>query len=156
MITRTYVVKMPEEVATTPLYILVTDDPGSQDAPVVAGTDGAYYEIRGRPLRIPVLASEGPSEGFVPRCRLGFLVSVTAFNTSSPVVMPRAQLSESLTQNLSSTDSGPTISVPTLADPSGSPAILMLGSTGTEGGVYLVTLMCPEAKDEDRSNTGVG
>lgn len=153
MITRTYVVQMPDEGPTTPLDILVESDPGSPDAPVTAG-DAAYYEWRGRPLRIPVLAADGVDEGFVPRLRLGFLVTITPIAAAIQTDLPGVQLSESLA-SLASTDGGPTINVPTLADPGGEAAIRLVGGAGTAGLFYVVTLMCPEAKDEDRSNTGL-
>ncbi len=153
MITRTYIVQMPSEGADTPLDILVTSAPGSQSAPALPG-DGKYYECRGRPLRIPVLAAAGPDEGFVPRTRLGFVVSITPIAADIQTDLPGVQLSESLA-SLASTDSGPSINIPTLADPNGEPAIRLTGGDGTQGLFYVVTLMCPEAKDEDRSSTGI-
>ncbi len=152
MITRTYVVQMPEESPTAPLDILVESAPGSPDAPIVA--DGIYYEWRGRPLRIPVLAAAGVSEGFVPRFRLGFTVTITPIAATVIADLPGVQLSESLA-SLASTDSGPSLNIPTLADPGGEAAIRLTGSADTSGLFYLVMLMCPEAKDEDRSNTGI-
>lgn len=153
MNTRTYVVKMPTSVSTTPLDILVQNSPGTQAAPVVAGGDGAYYEMLGRPLRIPVLAAAGASAGFVPRLRLGFSLSIAPIKTAIVTDLPGVQLSASLA-SLSSTDSGPTISVPALADPAGGPAIRLIGGAGTAGGVFVVTLQVLEAKDVDRDSTG--
>lgn len=153
MITRTYIVEMPSEVSTTPLDILVESAPGSPDAPALPG-DGKYFEWRGRPLRIPELAAAGASGGFVPRLRLGFLVTITPIAAAIQTDLPGVQLSESLA-SLASTDSGPSINIPTLADPGGEAAIRLVGGTETSGLFYVVTLMCPEAKDEDRSNTGI-
>jgi len=153
MITRTYIVQMPLEGPTTPLDILVESAPGSQDDPVLPG-DGKYYEWRGRPLRFPVLAAAGAAGGFVPRLRLGFLVTITPIAAAIQTDLPGVQLSESLAE-LASTDSGPSINIPTLADPSGEAAIRLIGGVATAGLFYVVTLMCPEAKDEDRSNTGL-
>lgn len=154
MITRTYVVQMPND--DTPLDILVESAPGSQDAPVVisGGDDGSYYEWRGRPLRFPVLAAAGASGGFVPRLRLGFTVTVTPISPFICDSLPGVQLSESLA-SLASTDSGPSINIPTLADPSGEAVIRLVGGDDTQALFFTVTLMCPEAKDEDRSNTGL-
>lgn len=160
MISRTYVVKMPTSSPATPVDILVQNAPGSQSAPVVAATDGAYYEWRGRPLRIPVLSGGSPpstaaiAAGFVPRFRLGFTVSIVRIAAAIVTDLPGAQLSSSLAA-LSSTDSGPTISVTSFPDPAGGPAIRLIGGTGTAGGVFQVTLECPEAKDEDREGTGI-
>ncbi|MBV8721701.1 MAG: hypothetical protein JO277_06105 [Candidatus Eremiobacteraeota bacterium] len=151
MITRTYVVKMPTSSPTTPLDILVTNSPGTQAAPVVAGTDGAYYEWLGRPLRVPVLAAAGASGGFVPRLALGFLVSITRIAAAIVTDLPGVQLSQSLA-SLASTDGGPTISIPLLADPNGNPAIRLVGGANTAGDYFVVTLMCPEAKDVDRDS----
>jgi hypothetical protein len=59
------------------------------------------------------------------------------------------QLSESLAGDLSSTDSGPSISIPLLSDPGGEPAIRLVGSADTAGLFYLVSLQCPEAKEDN-------
>jgi hypothetical protein len=160
MISRTYVVKMPTSVSTTALDILVQNNPGTQAAPVVAGSDGAYYEFLGRPLRIPVEAGGAPptaaaiAAGFVPRLRLGCLVSITPIKASISTDLPGVQLSSSLA-SLASTDSGPTIAVPALADPSGGPAIRLTGGAGTAGLFFLVSLQVVEGKDSDRSAMGV-
>jgi len=152
MITRTYIVQMPND--DTPLDILVESAPGSPDAPELPAGGGKYYEWRGRPLRIPVLAADGADEGFVPRLRLGFIVTVTSISPFIQGDLPGLQLSESLA-SLASTDSGPSINIPTLADPGGEAAIRLVGGDGTQDLFFAVSLMCPEAKDEDRSNTGI-
>jgi hypothetical protein len=159
MICRTYVVKMPTSSSSTPLDILVQDSPGTQDAPIVVG-DAAYYEWRGRPVRIPVESGGAPpsaaaiTAGFVPRFRLGCLVSLTPIRTGIASDLPGMQLSSSLA-SLASTDGGPVINIPAFADPAGGPAIRLTGGVGTAGGYYLVALRIPEAKDEDREGTGV-
>ena len=149
MISRLYVVKMPTEVSTNPVDILVETNPGSQAAPVVSGTDGAYYEWRGRPI---VLPNPSGDSSFVPRFRLGFEVSITPYGNAMSQSTPSVQLSASLA-SVSSTDAGPTISVPAFADPAGGAAIRLIGgvSSGitTAGLVYLVSVQIPEAKDED-------
>jgi len=149
MITRTYLVLMPAESPTTPVDIFVRSDPGSPDAQVIQG-DAAYCEWRGRPLRVAVTAAEGASEGFVPRLRLGFGVSVATWSPGAAGVAPPAvQLSESLLGTITALGSG----TPNLADQSGEPVVRLTGTAETAGFCYIVTLMCPEAKDEDRSNT---
>lgn len=150
MISRTYIVLMPTETPTGPLDILVENNPGTQAAPVVAGGDGAYYEWRGLPLHLP---NRVGTPGFVPRLRLGFEVAVAGISTAIVTDLPGVQLSASLA-SLSSTDSGPTISVPAFADPVAGPAIRLTGGAGTAGKVFAVTLKVAEARDEDRSPTG--
>lgn len=161
MITRTYVVKMPSTPDTTaPVDILVQNNPGSQAAPVVTAGDAAYYEWRARPLRIPVMSGGAPPTvaqialGFVPRLRLGCLVSITPIRAAIAGVSPGVQLSATLA-SLASTDAGPTIAVPALADPAGGPSIRLIGGAATSGLFFLVTLEAPEARDEDREGTGV-
>lgn len=146
MLTRTYIVKMPSEVPTAALDILVQSAPGSQDDPALPG-DGAYYEWRGRPLRLETLVSAGAAGGFVPRLRLGLLVTITPIVAAVAADVPGVQLSASLA-SLASTDSGPSIAVPAFADPAGEPAIRLVGSSATSGLFYVVTLMCPEAHED--------
>jgi hypothetical protein len=148
MLSRLYVVQMPEEVPTTPLDILVESAPGSKDAPALPG-DGAYYEWRGRPLRLETLAADGVSGGFVPRLRLGFAVTITPYRQGVVTGVPGTQLSASLVGDVSTTDGGPSINVPALPDPNGEPAIRLSGDVTTAGAVYLVTLLCPEAKEDN-------
>lgn len=153
MIVRTYVVKMPEQTPTNPVDILVQNNPGSQSAPVVTGTDGAYYEMLGRTFRIPVLAAAGAAGGFVPPTRLGFSLSITPIRAGEQSGgVPGAQLSASLA-SLSSTDAGPTISIPAFADPTGGPSIRLIGGADTAGKFFLVSFFVAEAKDVDRQGT---
>lgn len=150
MISRTYVVQMPSgESPATPLDILVQSDPGTTDAPVVAGGTGAYYELRGRPLRIPVLAAQGQSAGFVPRLNLGFSLSLIPLSVAvGGPALPGVQLSASLA-SLASVDG--TIPIPAFADPGGEPVIRLTGSADTLGLFFLLALQVAEGKDEDRS-----
>ena len=149
---------MPTSSPTTAVDILVQNNPGSQSAPVVVATDGAYYEWRGRPLSVP-----NPSGGVTPtgqstyvqRFRLGFLFGIARIASAIVTDLPGVQFSASLAK-LASTDAGPTISVPAFADPAGGPAIRLTGGAGTAGGIFIVTLSIPEAKDEDRDPTGQG
>jgi hypothetical protein len=152
MIVRTYVVKMPTAVSTVPLDILVQNNPGSQSAPVVAGSDGAYYEVLGRPFRIPVLASAGQAGGFVSPLRLGFSIAITPYAAAISAAVPGAQLSASLA-SLSSTDAGPSIALPAFPDPAGGPSLRLVGGIATAGLFFIVSLFVAEAKDADRSGT---
>lgn len=160
MISRLYVVQMPSsESAATPLDILVESQPGTKAAPIVPAF-GAYYEWRGRPLRVPVHSGGAPptaaaiAAGFTPRVRLGFHVTITPYGTAIATDLPKVQLSESLAGDLSSTDVGPSISIPVLADPAGEPVIRLIGGAATASLFFLVALVCPEGKDEDRSSEG--
>lgn len=142
---------MPNSVATNPLDILVQNNPGTKTAPVVAGGDGAYYELRGRPLRVPnPVGSAGP----VPRLRLGFSLSIVQVLAAVSGTFPGAQLSASL----AALAAGSTIPVPTFTDPAGGPAIRLVGGTigeaSTAGQIYIVSLLISEPKDEDRDPTG--
>jgi hypothetical protein len=152
MIVRTYVVKMPTEVSTTPLDILVQNSPGSQATPVVAGSDGAYYEVLARPFRIPVLAAAGQAGGFVPPLRLGFSIAITPLAAAISAAVPGAQLSASLA-SLASTDVGPSIPIPAFPDPAGGPSLRLTGGIATAGLFFVVSLFVAEAKDTDRSGT---
>lgn len=164
MIHREYIVKMPTTAPTTPLDIIVQGYPGSQDAPISvaggttpvgwSGSDGAYYELRGRPLRLPVLAAAGQMGGFVPRLNLGFTLSILPVKTAIVTDIPGVQLSQTL-DSLASTDIGPTINIPVLADPAYGPVIRLTGGAATAGTYWILHLLVMEAKDEDRSATGV-
>ena len=152
MISRTYVVSMPAgEDAAIPVNLFVQDDPGTIDAPVSQGS-ASYFELRGRPLRFETTAEDGVVNGFVPRLTLGFGLSVVPLvSLATPIstVVPSVALSASLIPDIS------ILTVPVLADPSDMPAIQLTGSTDTASHVYLVTLQVMEAKDEDRSPTGI-
>jgi hypothetical protein len=162
MIHREYIVQMPNSVATVPLDIVVEGFPGSSDAPVNAanspvgwsGGDGAYYEWTGRPLRLPVKAADGSTGGFIPRLTLGFLVTITPIAAALSVAVPGVQLSQTLA-SLASTDTGPSMPIPTLADPTYGPVIRLVGDTSSAGAFYVVSLQVMEPKDNDRSPTGV-
>lgn len=153
MLSRLYVVQMPSEVSTAPLDILVQSAPGSQDDPALPG-DGAYYEWRGRPLRLESLAADGAAGGFVPRLRLGFEVTVTRYAQGLVTDLPGVQLSESLVGDISTTDAGPSINFPVLPDPNGEPVIRLIGDDATSAGVFLVSLQCPEAKEDNAPRGG--
>ncbi len=142
MITRAYVVTMPEgEAAATPVDILVQDDPGSPADPVVGV--GSYYEVRGRPIRFETVEADGVVGGFVPLMNLGMMFAITSIG-NVPAPVPAVQLSESL--STLGADIGAAF-----ADPNGLPAIRLTGSGDTEAGVYLVTVQIAQAQDEDKA-----
>lgn len=175
---RTYIVEMPgTSFSGTPLDIVVAY-PGSNSAPIAypaaGGTaqtapptgwaagdtafDGAYYEWRGRPLDIPVLSTAGGSlasgitNGFVPRARLGFTLSITNILTSGVAVLPVVQLSRSLVGSLQ--DSAGVLNVAALSDPAYGPVIRLNTDNASAGLIYVVNFSIYEAKDEDRDPTG--
>jgi len=152
MIARTYYVVMPEaESGNVALDIVVEGFPGSQADPIDAGNspagwnggNGSYYEIRSRPIRLPV---EVGDDGFVPRFNLGWLCSVTPISTIAALALPGVQFSASLQASLNATP---------LTDPSYGPVIRLAGTAAAVGGMALtVQLQIMEAKDEDRASTG--
>ena len=146
---RTYIVEMPTETPTTPLDILVSTDPGSQDAPAAPG-DGSYYEWLGRPVRFE---TESGDTGFVPRLTPGFAVTITPLQASGQVDIPGVQLSASLA-SLASTDAGPSIAVPALADGADGPMIRLIGTANTAGDFFIVTLFIEDFDTHGRSESG--
>lgn len=169
MIIRTYVVQMPAGSGSNqPVDIIVEGYPGTQDDPISiangtapsgwnANGNAAYYELLGRPLRLPNALDNGASQ-YVPRFHLGWNLTVTLMSNSAVPVPPppSVQYSASLIQNLTSGDAGPSVTVPTFADPTYGPSIRLTNGSGGDGGqVYLVTLMVVEPKDIDRTPTGV-
>ena len=151
MIARTYYVVMPTSGGNVALDIIVEGFPGSQDDPIDIGNapagwnggNGSYYEIRSRPIRLPVQVGDA---GFVPRLNLGWLISVTPIGTAAALALPGVQLSESLQASLNATP---------LADPSYGPVIRLAGTSAAVGGMALtVQLLIMGAKDEDRTDSG--
>jgi hypothetical protein len=168
MINRTYIVLMPTSAPTTPLDLFVQSAPvvtaagtipmGNQANPVKVA-DAAWYEWRGRTLRFEQLkltATGAANANFSPAARLGFAVSVTPIAAASATtdVPPVAQLSASF-GSLASTDAGPTINIPALADNvSSGPMIRLIGSASTAGKFFVVNLFVMEDKDDSRSPSG--
>jgi hypothetical protein len=150
MIARTYYVVMPAAVgeATPGDLDIVVELPGTQAAPVATGNapagwvgaTGSYYEIRARPLRLPVVVGDA---GFVPRLNLGWSLSVMPYAAGAGV--PH-QLSASLQSSLDAT---------ALTDPSYGPVIRLKGSVETGEQQLVVNLLVMEQKDEDRNAAGV-
>jgi hypothetical protein len=174
MINRTYIVKTPSAralftdiclrspmgtrlapVADTATY------PGSTPPPagwVAACDDGAYYEVRGRPLRFEHLFAEGAVGGFTSRFNLGFHLSIVPYGVSAGVasaitgVLP----SQSLLAAVGGDVDG-AIAASNLADPAYGPVIRVYNPTFSQGQVsalYVVSLSIAERKDDDFSNIG--
>ncbi len=152
MIARTYYVEMPNPEGGDVALDIVVELPGSQSEPIDSGNSpagwvgsgGSYYEVRGRPLRLPVQVGDA---GFVPRFNLGWSLSVVPVGTGAEQqFLPGVQISESLQASLNATP---------LTDPSYGPVIRLSGTAGDVSGlVYTVHLLVMEAKDEDRTSTG--
>lgn len=169
MINRTYIVLMPTSSPTTALDIFVQSAPvttatgsipiGNQANPVKIA-DAAWYEWRGRTLRfenLKLLSTGAANSAWSPLARLGFELSVTPISATSAItdVPPVAQLSASF-GSLASTDVGPTIAIPALADNvTNGPMIRLIGSASTAGKFFVVTLRIAEDKDDSRSSSGI-
>lgn len=155
MISRTYVCLLPNSAGVN-LDIAVETAPGTSAAPVGTGgvaasaAAGAYYELRGRPIRFPVRAG---TPGFVARARLGWRLSIYKYGASA-LALPGVLLSASIVNTLDSTDNPVTMNLTNLADPGYGPTIRLLNVDGQEGTFYIVHFDLMEAKDEDRSPTG--
>lgn len=150
---RTYIVLTPA-AATAAIDICVQGPVGTKSAPVsaaVGGTSppagwnggaGAYYEWRGRTLRLETLAG---ATAFAPRARLGFHVSIAPIAAAVRSFVPGIQLSQSLVQNL---DGGSIIAAPDIADPSYGPVIRLTNSADVENMVWVVNFSIFEPSDD--------
>jgi hypothetical protein len=167
-IRRTYLVKMPTTAGTSPFFDVLPEGPvGTPSAPVrltppngttppngwqdFPNDNGQFYEIRGRTIRFE---TEEGDDGFVPRARLGWIVSVMCIDGDSdgcnipPVVI--------LSRSFIGTPPDSAFVGITVDDPSYGPVIRLINSPDTEGALYSVNLELEEQKDEDRSHVGVG
>jgi len=177
MINRTYICKLDSSIAT--LDIMVRDLAGTQALPVASAAaygaanvtaapadwialclTGAYYEVRGRTLRLEQLAAAGAAAGFVPRTRLGWDISVypivhAALNGNSGL-LPTIGLSASLAAEFGD---AAVITEPTVfPDPTYGPVIRLITTDDLieqdRPRICVVHLSLPERKDEDFSNIG--
>jgi hypothetical protein len=153
MLHRTYLVRMPSQ--GTLLDIVVEGPVGSPSAPVGVGAgftapppgwiggDGVYFEWRGRPLRLPVRFG---SNGFVPRLRLGWRLSIQLL---SAIEEPRVTMSQTLIGTLLAP-----FAAFTLADPAYGP-VIRLANPNEEASVFFVHFGVSEDKDGDREPHGI-
>jgi len=188
MINRTYVVKTPSASRAGYVDICVQAAMGTRTAPVADPSflppgspitaplpgwatdcgDGAYYEIRGRTLRLEHLAVDGVSGGFTPRANLGFILTLTPY--SSPIlqdfgpisaVADGIQLSASLFGVVGG-DAGGAIPTVVFNDPvygSSQPVVRVyapveLNAEGPLSKIYIVNFSIMERNDEDYSSIG--
>lgn len=167
MLNRTFLVKMPSNASTMPYLDILPGGPvGSPSAPVkiaAGGTtppsgwqvfagpvsgDGQFCEWRSLILRTPILFG---ATGFVPRFRLGWHTSIYLADTASTAVAtPSVVHSQSLVGALVSP-----FDVETVADPSYGPSIRLMNAATVQGKTYVVHVLVAEAKDDQRSPTGV-
>lgn len=168
MISRTYIGRM-SNVEATSLDIAVQNFPGTQAAPIAGGTNkaavpsaatGAYYELRGRPIRFEQLALVGgaANPAFVRRARLGWRISTYIYGTTSTLLMPSTVLSASIVNSLDSTEAGgPIIATSALPDPVYGPTIRLVNSAALAAfgaAIVVVHFDILEPKDEDRDPNG--
>lgn len=127
----------------------------------------AYYELRGRTLRVEQLATAGQAAGYVQRANLGFALSVTPYGGSwlagaGDRILPcSAQLSASLLEHVGG-DVGGAIPATDLADPvygGIAQPVIRIFAPWDEGGVQVTGLLVvnfdiAERKDEDYDNIG--
>ena len=158
MISRTYICRMPNSTGV-PLDIAVQNAPGARNAPVGTGgaaasaANGAYYELRNRVIRFPVLAAAGAAGGFVARARLGWRLSLYRYGATT--LVPGVLLSASIINSLSSTEGGgPIIAPAALADPGYGPTIRLINDDTLIQGIVIVHFGIFENKDEDRDPSG--
>ena len=119
---------------------------------------GVLYEWGGRSIRFEqrkLLSTGAANPSWSPLVRLGFWLSVTAFgNAAAAADVPDAQLSASFGA-FASTDAGPSMNIPSVADNvSGGALIRLIGTASTADKFYLVNLMIAEDKDEGLSPHG--
>lgn len=183
MIHRTYIVKLSSEdirgflgldivVAVPGTRLLPVADPGSYGAGNVTappagwvaanGPDAAYYEIRGRALRLEQVAGQA---GFTPRLNLGFHLSVTALNDAAGNAgqfggvnqVPYVTLSESLAPPPGANAAIWGAYVNPLPDPAYGPVIRLWNAISLHSEaspIYLVDFRIAENKDEDFNTLG--
>lgn len=174
MLHRTYIVRMPLD--NDALDIMVEGPVGFTSSGAVAapGTqptvavqlanapagwlgNGAFYEVRSRPLRLPqraLLPSGSANPAFVPRFALGWTLSIISLNTAV-FSLPPTQLSASLigANGLAITGLAPAL----LADPTYGPVIRLHGGSGETpvgGVIFAVHLQVATERDEDRTTGG--
>jgi hypothetical protein len=156
---------MPTNAGASPALDIIVQGPvGSAAAPVQVappgptvtvappgwvGGDGQFFEWRGRPIRIPILAG---NTGFVPRLRLGWKTAVYCADPGDGegcFAIPCVLYSQSLIGTLN-----PPFNVAQIADPSYGPVIRLTNSGDVQGGIFVVHLNIYAAQDEDRAETG--
>ena len=161
MISRTYICLLPNQGGVD-LDIALQNAPGTQAAPVGTGgvaasaANGAYYELRGRPVRfeqLALLTGGGANPAFVRRARLGWRIAAYIWN-SSVARSPSFLLSNSVVQSLVSTEGGTIVNPSTLADPGYGPTLRIINHADLATKYLFVHFDIMEAKDDDRDPNG--
>jgi hypothetical protein len=183
MINRTYIVNVPVAQRAQPDYVdicvratmgtrlLPVADPATFGAAnvtappsgwVAACNVAAYYEVRGRTLRLEHLFGEGAAAGFTQRTNLGFQLTVTPYGDHRAATSPPggAILSQSLLAHAGG-DAGTAIPATDLVDPVygvAQPVIRLYVpkamAAATDVGLFVVSLDIFERKDDDFDNVG--
>jgi hypothetical protein len=136
-------------VASASAYGAGNVTPASTDWATACGAN-AYYELRGRPLRVPVKSG---AVGFTPRFQLGYHISTVPIHRTGEdaaiITFPRVALSASLAATPG--DANVIQNVPALADPTYGPIIRLSVPSGDSSAakLYLVSLDVFEDTDED-------
>lgn len=183
MLHRTYIVQIAgvrEQGSVVPCDIMVEDLVGSQLLPVASAAfygapnvtpapvawvnacgDNAYYEIRGRKLRLEHRTAAGAAAGFVPRFNLGWRLSVyplaSAHGDAANLLLPIVSLSASL---INTPGDANVITEPAaFPDPTYGPCIRVNANSSAIGvstapRLYAVHLGVNERKDEDFCHIG--
>src|SRR5512137_2108421 len=185
MLSRTYIVKIAgeaQQVTIAPCDIMVEGVVGTQALPVGSAAfygapnvtaapttwvavchSNAYYEIRGRTLRIEKRAAVGAAGGFIPRFNLGWKLAVhpiaAAGTDACNLLLPIVSLSASL---IGTPGNAAVMNEPTaFADPAYGPCIRIDANTSpaalganTTPRIYAVYLDVFERRDESFSNIG--
>lgn len=161
MLSRTYICLLPNNGAVN-LDIALENAPGAVGAPVGTGgvaasaANGAYYELRARPIVFPVKALVGgvANPAFVRRANLGWMLSMHVYGGAALTEAPVYLLSNSVVQSLLSTEGGPIVNPATLADPGYGPTLRIVNHANLAGRYVIVNFAIFEAKDDDRDPSG--
>lgn len=159
MISRTYTVLMPSNAGATAQVDIPVENfnPSAAPAPVAVGADGFYSEWRNLPIRVPIKAGSAatPANGFVPRFRLGFSISVQQIGGTGAANLLAIQLSRSLVGNVFSDAAGATTPGDgTFQDPSGAPTIRLLNTAAVQGLTFRVHLLVYTQSDDQANRIG--
>lgn len=169
---RVYFARMPSNAGTMPFLDIIVQGPvGSPTAPVglgpgttpapsgwgtggqfTADSDGVYCELRSRIFRVPTLFGQ---PNFVPRLRLGWKIDIYPVQlgdgcSGDPMVI----LSESLVGQFPLPFSDVSEADPSYGNTQ-SPVIRLRNTPDVQSGKFVIGFTAYEAKDEDRSPTGV-
>lgn len=147
---RVYYFQLPNDPNTA--IVIPVEAPGSPEAPVAVGT-GFFYELRGRPLRVPTRYGQ---PDFTPFLRLGFSYSVMPVGGIVGVeTIPAVFFSQSLIGDVVVSVAGATTAGDNNVPDSGTqPTIFIDNAAALVNRRFRLCLSVAEAKDEDGSPVG--